>query len=162
MLGSDYDVALGLAPIDLATAGATGLRQYMGDLDYLVVLYVGGAGAASEPPVLTLKQHTASTGGTTSNLAVVSEFWRKSETTLDNDETWARVTQAAGATVTGQAQVQQMIAFVVHPESLAAGNTYVSVDIADVGVGGQLGTVLFLLSGVSPRGVPTIMPAPLR
>lgn len=162
MLGSDYDLALALAPVDLAAAANTGLRQYMGNLDYLMVVFLGGASAAAEGPVLTLKQHTASTAGTSSNLAVITEFWRKSETTLDNDETWTKVTQAAGATVTGQAQVQQMIAFVVRPEDLTAGNAYVSVDIADVGVGAQVGAVMYVLSGVSPRGLPESMFAPLR
>ena len=162
MLGSDYDISLGLAPVDLAAAAATGLRQYMGNLDYLTVVFVGAASAAAEGPVLTLKQHTASTGGTTANMATITEFYRKSETTLDNDEQWAKVTQAAGATVTGQAQVQQMLAFVVRPEDLSAGNAYVSVDIADVGVGPQPGVVLYLLSGVSPRGIPESMPVGLR
>lgn len=162
MLGSDYDIALGLAPVDLNTAGGTGLRQYMGDIDYLVVLFVGGAGAASEPPVLTLKQHTASTSGTTANMATVSEFWVKSEATLDNDEQWVRTAQAAGAVVTGTAQVQQMIAFRVNPEDLSAGSKYISVDIADVGAAAQLGVVLYILGGIGVRGAPTTMLPPLR
>jgi hypothetical protein len=162
MLGSDYDLNLGIAPVNLATGANTGLRQFMGNLDYLGVLFVGGAGAAAEPPVLTAKQHTASTAGTTSNLAVITDFWRKSETTLDNDEQWARVTQAASATVTGQAQVQQMIYFILQPENLSSGNSYVSVDIPSVGAGAQLGTLLYIPSGVSPRNLPEGMPIGLR
>lgn len=162
MLGSDFDLGLGLAPVDLNTAGGTGLRQYMGNLDYLTVLFVGGAGAAAEPPVLTVKQHTASTAGTTSNFAIVTETWTKSEATLDNDETWVRASQAASQTVTGTAQVQQMIAFVLRPEDLTAGNSYISVDVADPGAGAQLGTVLYILSGFSPRTLPASLSAPLR
>jgi hypothetical protein len=162
MLGSDFDLALGLAPVNLTTAANTGLRQYMGNLDYVTVVFVGGAGAAAEPPVLTVKQHTLSTSGVTSNLATVTEFWVKSETTLDNDEQWVRTAQAAGAVVTGTAQVEQMIAFVVRPTDLASGNKYISVDVADVGAAAQLGTVLYILSGVSPRTIPAGMPVPLR
>lgn len=162
MLGSDFDLALGLAPVDLNTAGGTGLRQYMGNLDYLTVVFVGGAGAAAEPPVLTLKQHTASTAGVTTDMVKVTEFWVKSETTLDNDEVWVKTTQAASATVTGTAQVQQMIAFVVRPEDLSAGNAYISVNIADVGAVSQLGTVLYVLSSPNPKTIPESMPAPLR
>jgi hypothetical protein len=162
MLGSDYDVALGISPVNLTTAANTGARQYMGNLDYVTVLFVGGAGAAAEPPVLTAKQHTLSVGGTTADLAVITEFWTKSETTLDNDEQWVRSTQAAGAVVTGTAQVEQMIAFVLRPTDLAAGNKYVSVNVADVGVAAQLGCVLYVLSGVSPRTVPVGMPMGLR
>lgn len=162
MLGSDYDITLGLAPVDLNTAGGTGLRQYMGDLDYLVVLFVGGAGAAAEPPVLTLKQHTASSGGTTADLATVTEYWTKSEATLDNDEAWVRSSQAASATVTGTAQVQQMIAFRVNPEDLTGGSKYISVNVADVGAAAQLGVILYIIGGVGVRGAPTIMPIGLR
>lgn len=162
MLGSDYDLALGLAPVNLTTAANTGLRQYMGNLDYLMVVFIGGAGAAAEPPVLTVKQHTASASGTTADLAVVTEYWTKSETTLDNDEQWVRTAQAASATVTGTAQVEQMIAFVLRPTDLAAGNKYISVNIADVGVAAQLGAMLYILSGVSPRTSPVGMPVPLR
>lgn len=162
MLGSDYDINIGLAPVDLNTAGGTGLRQYMGDLDYLVVLFVGGAGAAAEPPVLTLKQHTASTGGTTADMAVITEYWTKSETTLDNDEAWVRSTQAAGAVVTGTAQVQQMIAFRVNPEDLTGGSKYISVNVADPGAGAQLGVILYIVGGVGTKGAPTIMPVGLR
>jgi hypothetical protein len=160
-LGSDYDIGLGAAPVDLNTAGATGLRQFMGGIDEVGVLYVGGAGAASEPPVLTLRQHTAASGGSSSNLAVVTDFWRKSEATLDNDEGWSHQTQAAGAVVTGQAQVQQMIYFLVRPEQMTTG-PYISVDVADVGAAAQLGCVLYIIGGLSVRDVGENMPIPLR
>jgi len=162
MLGSDYDIGLGISPVNLATGANTGLRQFMGDLDYLLVVFIGAAGAAAEPPVLTLRQHTLSAAGVSSNLAAVTTYWKKTETTLDNDETWTKVTQAASQTVTGTAQVQQMIAFKVQPEDLSAGCSYVSVDIASVGAGSQPGTLLYVLSGVSPRDTPENMPAPLR
>lgn len=161
MLGSDYDIGIGIAPVDLNTAGATGLRQYMGGIDSLFVVFVGGASAALEPPVLTLKQHTLSSGGATANLAVVTEFWTKGEATLDNDETWTRTAQAAGAVVTGTEQVQQMIAFRVRTDSLTAG-PYISVSVADPGAGSQLGMVLYVLEGLGVRDVPANMKAPLR
>lgn len=162
MLGSDYEVALGVAPKDLAASATTGLRQYMGDIDYLVVLFVGAASAAAEQPVLTLKQHTAASSGTSSNLATVDRYWKKTAATLANTEQWVEVTQAASQTVTGTAQVQQMIAFKVSPEQLAAGNNYISVDIADVGAGVQPGVVLYITSAPGVRGLPTIMPPQLR
>jgi hypothetical protein len=162
MLGSDFDLALGLAPVNLTTAANTGARQFMGNLSYVTVVFIGGAGALAEPPVLTLKQHTASTGGTTADLAVVTTTWTKSETTLDNDESWVAATQAASATVTGTAQVEQIIAFTVRADQLGSTHSYISVNVADVGAAAQLGCVLYILSGVSPRGLPTTMPVPLR
>lgn len=162
MLGSDFDLATGIAPVNLTTAANTGARQFMGNLDYVTVVFIGGAGAVNEPPVLTLKQHTASTAGTTSNLATVTTVWTKSETTLDNDESWVATTQAASQTVTGTAQVEQLIAFVVRADQLSSGNKYISVDIADPGTAAILGCVIYVLSGISPRGLPTAMPVPLR
>lgn len=160
-LGSDYDIGWGIAPVNLATGANTGMRVFMGGLDELGVLYVGGAGAAAEPPVLTLRQHTAATSGSSSNLAVVTDVWRKSEATLDNDESWTHLTQAASATVTGLAQVEQMIYFVVRPEQMTTG-PYVSVDVADAGTGPMLGGILYLMGGMSVRDVGENMPVPLR
>lgn len=161
MLGSDYDIGISVAPVDLNTAGATGLRQYMGGIDSVFVVFVGGAGAALEPPVLTLKQHTLSSGGSTANLAVVTEFWTKGEATIDNDETWTRTAQAAGATVTGTEQVQQMIAFRVRTDSMTAG-PYISVSAADPGAGSQLGMIFYVMEGLAVRDIPVNMKAPLR
>jgi len=161
-LGSDFDIAWGIAPVNLATATNTGKRQFLGGLKEVGVLYIGGAGAAAEPPVLTLRQHTASSAGTSTDWAVVTEYWRKSEATLDNDESWSYQTQAAGANVTGQAQVEQMIYFSVKPTQLSAGNTYMSVDIADNFVGPMLGCVLYLLGGMDVRDLGQNMPNPLR
>jgi len=161
MLGSDFDIVLGIAPVNLSTGANTGARHHMGDAEAVVVLFVGGAGAASEPPVLTLKQHTAVTAGATADLAVVTEFWTKSEATLDNDELWVRATQAAGAVVTGTAAVQQLIAFRVRTDSLTAG-PYMSVNVAAPGVGAQLGTVLYIPVGLDVRSTPVSMRAGLR
>lgn len=160
-LGSDYDIGWGFAPVNLATAGGTGMRQFMGGLDELGVLYVGAAGIVGEPPILTLRQHTASTGGTSADLAVITEFWRKSEATLDNDETWTYVSQAAGATVTGIAQVEQMLYFAVKPEQMTAG-PYVSVNVTDLTTGPMLGTVLYIMGGMGNRDLAQNMPVPLR
>src|SRR5688500_19989433 len=106
MLGSDFDIVLGIAPVNLSTGANTGARHHMGDAEAVVVLFVGGAGAASEPPVLTLKQHTAVTAGATADLAVAAEVWTQSETTLANDELWDGATAVAGAGVAGTAAVQ--------------------------------------------------------
>lgn len=160
-LGSDYDIGTGIAPVNLATAANTGLRVFMGGISELGVLFIGGAGGAADPPVLTLRQHTAASGGSSSNLAVITDWWVKPEATLDNDEVWTYSTQAAAATVTGTAQVQQMIYFVVKPPQMTTG-PYVSVDIGQTSVAAQLGTVLYLMGGMGFRGLGESMPIPLR
>jgi hypothetical protein len=161
MLGSSFDIGIGIAPVNLTTAANTGARQHLGNVEDVWVVFVGGAGAALEPPVLTVKQHTLSTGGTTTDLAVVTEYWTKSETTLDNDEAWVKSTQAAGAVVTGTAQMEQIIAFRVRTDSMTGG-PYMSVNVADVGAAAQLGTVLYIMTGLGNRDVPANMKAGLR
>ncbi len=160
-LGTNFDVGLGIAPVDMTTA-QTGARHFMGNLSSITVLFIGGASAAAQPPVLTLKGHTAVTAGTSADLAIITTYYTKGEATLDNDEAWTANTQAAGAVVTGTAQVQQLIAFMVRPEQLAAGQKYISVDVADVGAGSMLGTIVYLVHGISPHTVPTAMPIGLR
>lgn len=160
-LGTDYDIGWGIAPVNLATAANPGLRQFMGGVDEVGVLFVGGAGGAADPPVLTLRQHTAASGGSSANLAVITDWWRKSEATLDNDESWSHQTQAAAATVTGQAQVQQMLYFLVRPEQMTAG-PYISVDVAQTSVGAQIGALVYLIGGMSVKDIGENMPIPLR
>lgn len=161
MLGSDFDVSIGIAPVNLATGANTGARQLMRGVEYMTVLYIGGASAVAEPPVLTVRQHTAVTAGSSADLAVVTEYWHKSEATLDNDEPWVRVAQAASATVTGTAEMQQLIAFRVRADSMTAG-PYLSVDVADEGTGPGLGCVVYLLGGLGDRAAATAMKVGLR
>ena len=162
MLGSDFDVSIGIAPVLLTTGANTGARQLMRGVEYMTVLYIGGAGDAAEPPVLTLRQHTAVTAGDSADLAVITEYWTKSEATLDNDEPWVRSTQATAATVTGTAEMQQIIVFQVRSDAMTAG-PYLSVDVADPGEGlAHLGTVVYLLGGLSNRAAATVMPVGLR
>lgn len=162
MIGSDFDIGLGIAPVDLAAAANTGKRMFVGGLDYVGVLFVGAASAIGEAPVLTLKQHTASSGGTSSNLVAIDTWWRKSAATLADTETWSKQTQAAAATLTLEAQKQQLVYFRVDAEDLSAGNAYISCDIADVGTGPQVGCLLYLSSGLGLRDAPENMLASLR
>jgi hypothetical protein len=148
-LGNKYDLGTGVAPVDLADGAATGKR---------------GAGTASEDPVLTLKQHTAASSGTSTDLDVIDRYWVKTETELDNDETWTEVTQVADAVVTATAEEEQIIVFTVSKDQLAAGNKWISVDIASIGAEAdpQVGTVLYIFHGVSRHASPTAYLPPLR
>src|SRR5688572_23497055 len=108
-LGRLFDIGPGFAPVDLNTAGATGLRFNMSVATGITFVFnMAVAGGGTDDNVITFKQHTAYTGGTTSNLAAatvttssgITAYWVKSETALDNDESWVEVTQADSATVT--------------------------------------------------------------
>jgi hypothetical protein len=163
-LGNKYDLGTGVAPVDLADGAATGKRVFMGHCDAVDVVFIKGAGTVSEDPVLTLKQHTAASSGTSTDLDVIDRYWVKTETALDNDETWTEVTQVADAVVTATAEEEQIIVFTVSKDQLAAGNKWISVDIASIGAEAdpQVGTVLYIFHGVSRHASPTAYLPPLR
>jgi|SRR5690606_21192007 len=161
-LGNRYDLGTGVAPVDLAGGASTGKRVFMGHADAVDVVFIKGAGTASEDPVLTLKQHTAASGGTSSNLAVIDRYWVKTEAALDNDETWTEATQVAAATVTTVGEEEQIVVFTVSKDQLASGSKYISVDVSDPGDDPQVGTVLYIYHGLNKQASPSTYLAPLR
>lgn len=166
-LGNDYDLALGAAPVDLSTAGATGLRISMVNVKSVDVVVVKGAGTAADDPTITLRHHTAATSGTSADLATITEYYVKSEATLDNDEVWTKVTQSAAATIVDpggagtSAEHQQIVVFSVNASDLPETSNYISVNIGDVGTNAQLGTILYVIHK-HDKGDPTTFPIPLR
>jgi hypothetical protein len=166
-LGNVYDVSIGLAPVDMSLGANTGKRVSMAEVESVTVLLVKAAGTAAQDPVLTLKQHTAATGGVTTDLPVIDRYWVKSETALAGVEKWTEVTQAAAASITDpggagtSAERQQLVAINVRAAQLTPGNTHVSVDIADVGLNAQIGAVIYILDHTD-HGAPAGLDAPLR
>lgn len=166
-LGESYDLSTGLAPVDLSTAANTGKRLSMVEVNSVDIVVIKAAGTAADDPTLTLKQHTASAAGTTTDLAVITSYDLKTEATLDGDETWTTVTQAAAATIIDpggagtSAESQQIVVIHVRADQLTSGNTHISLDIADVGTNAQLGTVLYIVHNAD-HAKPSALPAPLR
>ena len=101
------------------------------------VVLIKAAGTAGDDPTLTLQSHTASTGGTSANLPIITEYFVKREATLDNDEAWEKFTQSAAATIADpggaatSAEEQQIVVFTVPLTKLPAGHQYISVNVAD-------------------------------
>jgi hypothetical protein len=166
-LGESYDLSTGIAPVNLATAANTGKRLSMQEVTSVDIVVIKGAGTAAEDPVLTLKQHTAATGGTTADLATITSYALKNEATLDGDETWTEVTQTAAATITDpggagtSAESEQIVVIHVRADQLTPGNTHISLDIADSGTNSQLGAVLYIVHNAD-HSAPAALPAPLR
>ncbi len=166
-LGRLVDISAGFTPVNMATAANTGKRVSLKNAGGVTIVVYKGAGTAGEDPVLTLKQHTAASSGTTSNLAVIDHYYVKSETTLDGDETWTRVAQSAAATITDpggagtSAEEEQIVVIEVEADQLSDGYSYVSLDIADVGASAQLGCVLYLLRDLKVQRKPSNLAAPL-
>lgn len=156
-LGRLYDVGLALAPVDLATAGATGNRISMHDCGGIDILLIYGAGTDGDDPVPSLQQHTAYTGGTSADLATMTTIYRKAETTLDNDESWSKTTQTAAAIMTAvadDAQKQKMYLIHVDSKSLNDGYGWISVNQADLSNNAQLACFLYLKVDLQSQRTP--------
>ncbi len=138
-LGRIYDIGTCWAPLDLDTAdGATGKRIAMlPGRGVTIVASCGVAASGTDNLVFDIQQHTAYTGGTSNDMDVtnggigIDHFYIKSETALDNDEPWVKVTQtvASEVTVTGTtyAALQKLVAIEVYDGQLADGFTHISV-----------------------------------
>lgn len=166
-LGHHFDICSGIPVIaDIAAGANTGHRVHMRNYDNLaVVVHKGVASAGTDSVVVTLQEHTAASGGTSANLAVITDYYIKSEASLDGDETWAATTQAAAATVTltgaTYAALQTILVFEVSAASLSADYEWLSVNIADPGSGGTIpGTVLYVASGLKIRRAPELLADP--
>ncbi|RLV66348.1 hypothetical protein STAN_1869 [Streptomyces sp. CBMAI 2042] len=166
-LGRLIDICVGAAPVDLSTAAVTGKRVRLRDCGGLTIVVVKGAGTAADDPTVTLRQHTAGSGGTSSTLPVIDHYYLKSATALAGTEAWTRVSQAAAATIADpggagtSAEHQQILVIEVEAAQLSDGYTHVSLDVADVGSNAQLGTVLYLRRDLVVQRAPASLVASL-
>jgi len=166
-LGRLVDICIGAAPVDLSAAAVTGKRVKLRDCGGLTIVVFKAAGTAGDDPTVTLKQHTAGSGGTTSNLAVIDHYYLKDAATLAGTEAWTRVAQTAAATIADpggagtSAEHQQIIVIEVDAAQLSDGYTHVSLDVADVGTNAQLGTILYLRRDLTVQRTPSALAASL-
>lgn len=166
-LGYTVDAGPGWAPVDLTTAGATGIRTCLKNAQSCIFLVdLAAAASGSEDVVFTLKEHTASSSGTTTNLVNIATVWIKSATTLAGTEQWVKTSQApalATFTLTGTtyAAKQCKIAIQVNTKDVDDGYDYVSLSVADPGSVSRLGTCNVLLTDLTVRRDPSLLAATL-
>jgi len=158
-LGYTVDASPTAVPVDLTTAGFTGLRACLKNAQSCVFLVtLAAAASGTEDVVFTLKEHTASSSGTTTNLANITTVWIKSATTLAGTEQWVKTTQAAAATFTltgtTYAAKQVQLAIQVNAKDLDDGYDYVSLSAGDPGTVSRLGCVSTLLTDLTVRRDP--------
>lgn len=157
-LGRLFDIGIAWAPVDTQSAAITGKRVALTQASACTILVNKAAGTANDDPVFTLKQYTAASGGSTADLAAITRYYLKQETTLDNDEPWTKVTQAASATVTGNgtsAETQCLFAFEVGADQLSDGYAWIGLDLADTGsAGAQLASAVYILHDLSVQRAP--------
>lgn len=162
-LGRIFDIGSAFTPVDFNTAdAATGHRIHMRNYEAVACVLFKGAGTAGADPVITVREHTAATGGTSANLAVVDEFFYKEETSLDGDETWTRVSQTAAATATVDtwAENETIVVVEVTAPMLSAGYEWVSFNIAATVANAQLVSGLYIMHGLKIQRRPDLLAQP--
>lgn len=161
-LGRLFNVASVIAPVDLAGGAGTGKRVHMLHADGVAFIYTADAGTAGEDVDLDIQEHNASSGGTSQDLDVVTKFYSKRETTLDNDETWVESTQTAASEVDlGDDEGENEVIAVVEVQAsqLSDGFEWVSCNTTDSGTtSGKLGAVLALTYDLHQQRTPPNLP----
>lgn len=153
-LGRLFDLSCGIAPVDLAGGAVVGKVVGMKNCGGVTVVFFKEAGAAAEPVVLTLRESQDAAGTGIQDLDVVTEYYLKSEATLDGDETWTKVTQTAGDITPAASDTQQILAFYVDQDALSDGFTHLQVNSADVTTAGQIGGILYILHDLPVQRTP--------
>lgn len=160
-LGRLFNVAKVIAPVDLASGAQTGTRVRLNACSGVAFIYFADAGTAGEDVDLDVQQHTAASGGTTADLDVVTRWFSKRETTLDNDEIWVKSTQTAASEVDlGDDEGEQEVLAVVEvsAKSLTDGYEWVSVNTTDSGAtAGKLGCVLAITYDLTDQRSPELL-----
>jgi hypothetical protein len=161
---------VGINPVaDLAAGANTGKRIHMRNYDVMGFLFFKNAASAGTDTVtITLQEHNANTGGTSQNLAAITDWYYKSTpVALAGTEAWTEVTQAAAATLAMpdsgpiKAANQAMVFFEIESGSLSSGFEWLSVNIADPGAGGTiLGGVLYVAGGLKIQRRPDLLAQP--
>ena len=164
-LGFDFDLLHVIAPVDMDAGAKTGARIHMKNYGAIVFCLYCGAGTANDDWQVDLQEHNAATAGTSQDLDVLTEYHHKQETTVDGDEAWAKVTQAAASEVTGNAtsaETEQLVAFMtVNASQLSDGFEWISMNTPDFGAAGaKLGCIFAIGIRLGHQRTPANLPQP--
>lgn len=161
--------SLALAPIDLATAGATTLYANMRDVnDELWLLLFLGVGTAAEEAIITLTQATSNAGAGVKALTVKEAWYKRGGPTFTNANATTRDVWTKSALMTRDAatatyitasdrvaatnQFYAAIRIMAGDVDNANGFTFVKAAINDVGAGAQLAFGLWVPEGYALSG----------
>jgi hypothetical protein len=161
-LGKSFDIGLGAIPQAFTGSGITGLVQNMSNCEGVLVIVVKNANGTTDDLAIDL-QEVNGAGGTPRDLDIITDYWVKSETALDNDEAWLKTTQTAASEITaiaGTAEKEMIVAFAVRSQDLSDGYTHIAVNVPDLGnTDTELGTVLYIPYGLKVQRAPVSLPS---
>lgn len=160
-LGHRYDIGVGTVPQDTVAGAVTGKRVHLKNASSISFVVIT-TGASTDILDVDVQQHTAGTSGTTADLDVVTRFYYKSATTLDNSQQWTKGTQAAASEITnvGAASEQLLLVIEVEATSLSDGYEWVSIDFPDQGTNATKYTAcVYILHGLNVQRAPAQLAA---
>lgn len=158
-LGTLLNASVGAVPTDAVGSAITGNRVHLSNGKGVIFFVVASAGS-TDILDLDLNEHTAATGGTSQDLDIITDFWHQTETTLDGDETWTKVTQTAASEITnvGSASTENLVAVEVQAEQLSPGYEWVSLNVPDLGSNGtKYVAILNLVYGLRYQRAPELL-----
>jgi len=137
-----YVIKSSTVAVDLNAGANSGARIDMKNAKRVVFLIDAGAGTTPTGHVVSFQQHTAASGGTTTNLTIDNGYYHKVDAATVFTKVEPTGTKAASFDIDAiVGDTKFMAAFEVLAEDLTDGNRWVSCNIADVG-GAQLGSVI--------------------
>ena len=161
-LGRLFDFTVMAMPVDF-TAAQTGKRVHMKHAEGITFLLIKATdGGTTDDLALDLQEHNASTGGTSQDLDVITDFFTKKETTLDGDETWVRTTQSVAseiAAIAGIAELELLLVVEVLATQLSDGFEWLSINTPDPGsTDVQTATIIAIPWGLKVETKPENLP----
>jgi uncharacterized protein YybS (DUF2232 family) len=157
-LGRAFDLAVGGLNVDVQAGALTGNRVALRDASALTVVLLAGFTGTVDALNVTLRQHSAASGGSSADLVAIDRYYLKSAVALAGTEPWVEVTQTLSASLTafGTAAHQKLVAFEVAAEQLSDGFGFVSLNVPDQGaaVGTKVASVLYVLHGLVQERAP--------
>lgn len=150
-------------PISDAAAGAlTGDFINISQMNKLVLLWdVKAGGTAGEDPVLTILQ-APTNGGATSALVPRAVYKKQAATSLAAVGVWTEASAELTANALSNATLAEqaaLYAIEIHPEDLAAANSWVTATVADVGTGNAKWMSLLAIGEPKYFGDPAALPS---
>lgn len=160
-LGRLFDIGNGSAPATSFSTAITGKNISLQNCDGVGILIFKSASGTTDDMALDL-QEVNGYAGTPRDLDIITDYWTKQETALDNDEAWVLTSQSAASEITaiaGTAEVQMFLYFEVMADQLSDGYTHIAVNIPDLGsTDTPLGSVIYIPFGLKTQRTPANMP----
>lgn len=164
-LGRHFDIVPATIPTADVEAAITATRVHMRNYGGVAVVgYFGAVSAGTDVLTMDIQQADAATGGNVKDLDAVTQYYYKTEATLDGDEAWVRGTQSAASEIALPSTNQVLIVAEIDVDALDIANGYewIFVTHADPGSGGtRTGSYLYIPYGLKVQRRPDLLVEPL-